>query len=159
MTPGERLEFVARGYADPEVDALVAQLQAEYVVRYGGPDETEVDPAEFDPPGGLFLVVRRGGSAVSMGGWRAHAPGVVELKRMYVPAQYRRQGLARATLAELERRAALAGATAVVLNTGLEQPEAVAMYEAAGYQPTAGYGIYAGAPVALFFGKALPAPR
>src|SRR4051812_28315273 len=35
---------------------LTAQVQQEYVVRYGGPDSTPVDTTEFAPPRGRFLV-------------------------------------------------------------------------------------------------------
>jgi len=40
--------------------SLVAEVQQEYVRRYGGQDETPVDPAEFAPPDGTFLVARVG---------------------------------------------------------------------------------------------------
>ena len=36
--------------------SLVAEVQQEYVRRYGGQDETPIDPAEFAPPDGSFLV-------------------------------------------------------------------------------------------------------
>lgn len=149
------MRWEARGYDDPEVSALIAALQQEYVRRYGTQDETEVDAAEFAPPHGVLLLGLRGGTAVAMGGWRPHAPGVVEIKRMYVPEAMRRRGLARLMLAALEARAAAAGAHRVVLNTGLEQPEAVAVYHSAGYRPIDGYGFYADAPLALFFAKEL----
>ena len=48
------------GYADPHVQALVERVQAEYVVRYGGPDQTPVDPAQFAAPDGVFLLARVG---------------------------------------------------------------------------------------------------
>jgi hypothetical protein len=62
-------------------------------------------------------------------------------------------------LAELERTAAEAGVTRLILNTGPEQPEAVALYEDAGYLPVAGFGHYACHPHALFFGKDLDRVR
>ena len=40
--PGWSLTRV--GYGDPDVAALVEQVQAFYVERYGGPDETPLDP-------------------------------------------------------------------------------------------------------------------
>jgi hypothetical protein len=52
-------------YADPVAAKLIAELQAEYVTRYGGPDETPVEPSEFDPPDGLFLVGSLDGDAVA----------------------------------------------------------------------------------------------
>jgi GNAT superfamily N-acetyltransferase len=149
------LVFEARPYDDPSVTAAVAVLQQEYVRRYGSQDAAVMMPAEFAEPDGLFLVSEVDGEIVAMGGWRRHDETAVEIKRMYVPERYRRKGYARAVLAELERRAAAAGYRRIVLNTGVEQPEAVAMYQSAGYQPSAGFGHYAHAPLALFFGKDL----
>ena len=162
-----------RDYTDPDVALLVEAVQQEYVVRYGGPDDAVVDPAEFSPPGGLFLIGLLDGVPVAMGGWRAMryasasdtagdsagpAGSVAEIKRMYVAASARRRGLARVMLAELEWRAAAAGVREFVLNTGTEQPEAVALYESSGYTPVPGFGHYADAPLALFYGKHLPPP-
>ena len=159
--------FEARAYDDPDVVRMVAAVQAEYVIRYGGPDESRVDVDEFVPPAGLFLVGLLDGLAVATGAWRrlgadAHGqPGeedTAEIKRMYVAAAYRRRGLSRLMLAELERTAAAAGVRRVVLNTGRAQPEAVALYESSGYEPVAAFGFYAdGFPSALFYGKTLPA--
>jgi GNAT superfamily N-acetyltransferase len=58
-----------------------------------------------------------------------------ELKRIWTHSAHRRQGLGRAVLAELERRAAAAGYVRVYLTTGPRQPEAVGLYVAAGYTP------------------------
>jgi GNAT superfamily N-acetyltransferase len=145
---------------DPVVQDLVAQVQAEYVLRYGGHDRTPVQPTEFSPPQGLFLVGWLAGTAVACGGWRVHDEPVagrsaVEIKRMYVAAAARRCGLARAVLAELERTAAAAGHGYAVLNTGTAQPEAIALYRASGYRDIPGFGLYRDSARARFFGKVL----
>ena len=49
---------------------LVEQVQAEYVVRYGSPDETPIVASVFDPPSGAFFVGYRDDEPVAMGGWR-----------------------------------------------------------------------------------------
>jgi GNAT superfamily N-acetyltransferase len=95
------------------------------------------------------------GAPVAMGGWRRIDPESAEIKRMYVVRAARRLGLARRLLAELERTAALAGLARLVLNTGPEQPAAIALYESVGYEPVAGFGHYACHPGALFYGKPL----
>lgn len=149
------VRFEVRGYDEPEIAVLIEELQQEYVRRYGSVDAASVDPREFAPPDGLFLVCLVDGSPAAMGGWRRHEPGAVEIKRMYVRESMRRRGLARLVLSELERTAAAAGHERVVLNTGQEQPEAVALYESSGYAPTEGFGHYADAPLALFYAKDL----
>ncbi|GAA4747341.1 GNAT family N-acetyltransferase [Modestobacter marinus] len=145
----------AVGYADPVAQHLIERVQQEYVVRYGGRDAAVVDPAEFSPPQGLFLVAEVDGVPAGCGGWRAHGHGVAELKRMYVEPGFRRRGLAALVLAELERTAAAAGHQQLLLNSGDRQPEALALYDRAGYTPVAGYGIYADSPEAVFLGKQL----
>lgn len=149
-------ELQPRRYDDPDVQRMTTDVQAMYVERYGGPDAASVDATEFLPPAGRFFVGLLDGVAVAMGGWRVLPDGRAEIKRMYVSAAVRRRGLARRLLAELERSAVEAGIEQVVLNTGPEQPEAIAMYEAAGYQRIKGFGHYACEPSAVFFGKALP---
>lgn len=153
------MQFVIepRSYDDPDVARMVAEVQAEYVQRYGGPDAAPVEPAQFAPPTGVFLVGLLDGVPVATGAWRRLPDGRAEIKRMYVSAAARRTGLARRMLAELERTAAQAGIQDVVLNTGPSQPEAVALYRSSGYEPVPGFGHYACHPHAMFFGKRLPA--
>ena len=145
-------------YADPVAQHLIERVQQEYVVRYGGRDAAVVDPAEFSPPLGLFLVAEVDGVPAGCGGWRAREDGVAELKRMYVEPAFRRRGLAAVLLAELERTAAAAGRRHLLLNSGNRQPEALALYARAGYTPVAGYGVYADSPGAVFLAKDLTGP-
>ncbi|HEV2779626.1 MAG TPA: GNAT family N-acetyltransferase [Actinophytocola sp.] len=142
-------------YDHPDAGSLIDEVQQEYVVRYGGPDGTRVDPAQFAPPRGLFLVGYLDGAPVACGGWRAHADGVVEVKRMYVVPAARGRGLARAMLAELELSAKRAGARRLVLETGSRQPEAVALYRSSGYTDVPPFGYYANAPESVHLGKTL----
>jgi ribosomal protein S18 acetylase RimI-like enzyme len=58
-------------------------------------------------------------------------------------------------LAHLEQTAAAAGADVMVLETGLAQPEAIALYESSGYVPVEGFGYYKDAPTVRYFGKRL----
>jgi GNAT superfamily N-acetyltransferase len=147
---------------------LIAQLQQVYVERYGDADLTPVDPAEFAAPHGHFVVgYDARGAAVACGGWRARdgassptrpdtalRPGDAEIKRMYVVPAARGRGHARAVLAELERTAAAAGRRRLVLETGILQPEAIALYTSSGYEPIAGFGVYRCAPGSRCFAKA-----
>lgn len=145
-----------RTYDHPDAVALIADVQQEYVVRYGEVDLTPVDPAQFAPPHGLFLVAYVDDEPAACGGWRVHGTDV-ELKRMYVRPAFRGLGLARAVLAELERTAAEAGYTRLILETGQRQPEAIALYTSAGYTPVPAFGYYAEEPEAVHLGKSLEA--
>ncbi|AIY16230.1 GNAT family N-acetyltransferase [Pimelobacter simplex] len=147
------------GYLHADAAALVARVQLEYVERYGSPDESPVDPAVFDPPEGLFLVGYDGPDPVATGAWRRSPVRVlggtsaVEVKRMYVVPERRGRGLARRVLAALEASARAAGHDLVVLETGLRQPEAIALYRSAGYEEVPGFGYYQDAPLSRCFGK------
>jgi len=165
------LRFYVVAYDDPESVRFVDTVQAFYVERYGGADRTPVDPAEFAPPRGLFLLGRLpGAGAVCCGGWRRHTaasvapedravlrPGDAEVKRMWVDPTHRRRGIARALLAELERTAAAAGCARTVLETGDRQPEAVAFYRAAGYTDLPRFGVYREEPGSLCLARDLTA--
>jgi GNAT superfamily N-acetyltransferase len=140
---------------EPVVKGLVDLIQGEYVVRYGGPDDAPIDAAEFAPPEGLFLLATIDGEAAGCGGWRALGHGRAEVKRMFTVDRFRNRGVARAVLAELERTAAAAGIGQLVLETGIVQPEAIALYVSAGYGPIDGFGHYAGRPLSRAYGKRL----
>ena len=152
------------GYAHPDAQRLIAEVQQEYVIRYGGEDETPVDPNEFDPPSGLFAVLYDGrGTAVGTGAWRARgateaglADGDAELKRMYTVPAARGRGLARRMLRFLEAEAQRAGRRRMVLETGTEQPEALALYAAEGYLPTEKFGLYREYDTSICLAKPLP---
>ncbi|GAA3575315.1 GNAT family N-acetyltransferase [Amycolatopsis ultiminotia] len=146
----------------PDAAKLTAEVQQEYVRRYGTEDETPVEAAEFALPRGLFLVGYLDGVPVASGGWRVPdgsktglSAGDVELKRMYVAESVRGRGYARAMLAELERTALAAGGRRVVLETGTEQPEAIALYRSSGYGEIAAFGLYSDTPESRYYGKAL----
>jgi GNAT superfamily N-acetyltransferase len=157
-----RIDQVAFTHDDARL--LNEEVQAEYVVRYGTPDQTEMDPAEFEPPAGAFYVGYRDGVPATMGGWRFR-PDVdrlgsrraVEVKRMYVAPSARRGGLARLMLAHLEATARTAGADVIVLETGTAQPEAMALYESAGYQRIESFGYYRRYPDNRCYGRVLGA--
>ena len=151
------LELRDEPYGGDAAQALVARVQQEYVERYGGPDETVLDPAEFVAPRGAFFVGFLGGEAVVCGGWRSlpEWPGTAEIKRMYVAPEHRRRGLARLLLTHIEESARTAGYERLWLETGMHQPEAMALYASEGYEPIDGYGHYKDAPLARPMGKPL----
>ena len=158
LRDGRAARLRAVPYDDPLARDLVGRVQQEYVDRYGGPDEAAVDPAEFVPPAGLFLVAEVDGEPAGCGAWRRHGDGEVEIKRVYVVPAFRRLGLAQLVVAALEDSARTAGHRCVVLNSGDRQPEALALYAALGYRPVPGYGIYAGEAGAVFLGRELTDP-
>lgn len=146
----------------PDAARLVEEVQAEYVVRYGGRDDTPLEHSYFDPPAGAFFVGYLDGVAVATGAWRRRtdvealgSTATAEIKRMYVVEGARGRGLARAMLAHLEETARAAGAEVMILETGLAQPEAIGLYTSSGYEPIPGFGFYRTAPLSRCFARRL----
>ncbi len=146
----------------PDAQLLVEEVQQEYVARYGGRDRTPMARSELEPPDGAFYVGYQDGRPVTTGGWRFRddverlgSTRPAEVKRMYVAPRARRTGLARAMLTHLENAARAAGAEVMILETGTAQPEAMALYLAAGYEPVEPYGHYRDSPRNRCFGHRL----
>lgn len=153
------LQVVRVPITHPDPQALVEAVQAEYVARYGGQDESPIDPADFEDPLGRFYVGYLDGTPVATGAWRRSsvralgAEVTAEVKRMYVVPTAQRRGVARRMLAHLEATAAEAGIEALVLETGMKQPEAIALYTSSGYEPIPGFGYYCGSELSRCFGR------
>jgi ribosomal protein S18 acetylase RimI-like enzyme len=120
-------------------EPLLAELTVEYATRYGGTQERvsrwlRTYPAEqFAPPGGGLLIGLLDGQPVTGGAFQRFDDTTAELKRIWTDSRYRRQGHAKALLAELETAIAACGYRRVYLTTGDRQPEAEALYLSAGY--------------------------
>lgn len=160
VASGPRLEIRQVPITHPSAQLLIEQVQEEYVVRYGGRDESPIDPDEFVEPRGAFFLAQVDGQPVATGAWRrrdgvpeAQGRPAAEIKRMYVVPSMQRRGVARAVLAHLEATARDAGVEVMVLETGSAQPEAIALYVSSGYEPIAGFGHYRDSPVNRCFAK------
>ena len=153
-------------FDSPTAQALVGALDADLDERYAHDDDDagEVDYAFLNllsesvaPPHGTFLVARRDGVPVGCGALRRHDADerTAEIKRMYVAPEARGAGIARALLVALEAEATRLGYTRVVLETGIRQQEAMALYESAGYALIANYGAYRNSALSRCYAKDL----
>jgi len=149
------VEFRLESYDGPAAQELIGEVQQEYVRRYGGPDATVLTAEEFALPNGVFFVAYNEGLPVATGAWRAHGDADAEMKRLYVRPTARGLGLARRMVAVLERSAVEAGRDRMILETGSEQPEAIALYTSLGYGPVEPFGLYANEDGALHLGRVL----
>ncbi|MEU8236614.1 GNAT family N-acetyltransferase [Actinoplanes missouriensis] len=143
-------------FDDPDVQRLVAANLRDLSERYGGTgDDTPISGADFTPPNGAFLVASLDGKLIGSAGWRRHGASDAELKRMFTLTEARGRGVARRMLAAIEESAREAGCSRVILETGDKQPEAIALYESAGYVRIEDFGFYAGHEGVLSFAKPL----
>ena len=126
------------------VDArrLVAALDARLSNLYR-PDERfgpNLKPQHLAPGVGTFLVARAGGEAVGCGALRRLDATTAELKRRYVEPAARGRGVATAVLERRESAARQLGVHRLVLETGVYQAEAIALYRRAGFRPVGCWG-------------------
>src|SRR5258708_7517468 len=111
---------------------LVALLDADLAGRDG---DQHVFYAQFNKIDKLrhVIICYAGDRPVGCGAFKEFDTAKVEIKRMYVLPEYRGQGLAMIILKELESWALELNYTDCVLETGKKQPEAIRLYQKAGY--------------------------
>jgi GNAT superfamily N-acetyltransferase len=153
-------------YDGPIARSLVAALIVDVEERYAGdeePDDPEaewaLEVADVTPPRGVFLVAYLDDRPVGCGALRPlpeAGAGVAEIKRMFTSPSARRRGVSRAVLASLESEAAGFGYRRLQLQTGLRQPEAMALYGASGYRRIPNFGRWAASELTACFAKDLP---
>jgi len=140
-----------------DAQRLIAALDAGLTELY--PPEQRFGPnlkaAHLEEGRGAFLVARDGGRAVGCGAIRILDPTTAEAKRMYVEPDQRGKGIGRAVLDSLEAAARQLGAQRLVLETGIHQAAAIALYRRAGFKRVDCWGEYASSPTSICFEKTL----
>jgi putative acetyltransferase len=151
------MELRSADPSSPEAAGLIGALSRELAKRYDFKDDGSGNfkPQDASVPRSEFLVGVVDGRPVACGALRPMDEFAAEIKRMYVVPEQRGRGLSKLVLAELERRAAAIGYRAVRLETGTRQPEAIALYERAGYRRIPNFGIYADNPLSVCYEKEL----
>jgi GNAT superfamily N-acetyltransferase len=153
---------IARAELTTEVSRmLIESLNTELRAIYPEPGATHfhLDPAEVTGARGVFLVVHDDGIPVGCGALRFLNDETGELKRMYVVPSMRGKGLGRRLVAALEAEARMLGARRLVLETGIRQAAALALYRATGFRPIPLYGEYCLSPdTSVCLGKELGSP-
>ena len=145
---------VRKDSTDIDFQTLVQQLDADLAVR-DGEDHAFYD--QFNQIESLkhVIVLYDQSVAVSCGAFKEIKPGTVEIKRMFTLPEHRGKGYASMVLAELEKWAVELGYEATVLETGVKQPEAIALYEKLNYKRIPNYGPYIGIENSFCFQKVL----
>lgn len=143
---------------------LWAQQQEELRIRYGDDEDSDeftaiphLEPGEFIAS---FLATLPDGEPVGtiLLRWCPYdvPAGTAEAKRLYVKPAHRGNGYSRILMGAAERAAERAGAVRIVLETGTEQPEALALYDRIGFHRITPYGEYKEYPSTICYGRELP---
>lgn len=151
---GEAAVVIGPESADqPEVRVLLRQSDAYHTALYPAESNHLVDIATLSEPNVRFVVARRGGVAIGCGALVLGADGEAELKRMFVVPEARGLKLGSRILDALEEAAEAEGVRVLRLETGVRQPEALALYRRHGYSERGPFGTYRLDPLSTFFEK------
>lgn len=129
--------------SDKDFELLVTHLDHELW------NELNEDQAQYDqynkvPDLPTVVLVYVNHTPAACGCFKRYNAGTVEIKRMFVEKEFRRKGLAKMVLDELETWATKQNAKHAILETSVHFTAAKTLYMNAGYQVIANYDQYAG---------------
>ncbi|MEO7446310.1 MAG: GNAT family N-acetyltransferase [Ferruginibacter sp.] len=146
------LTYTRTGSHNNDFISLVSFLDADLAIR-DGEDHPFYDQFNKLDDINHVLVAYEGDDAVACGAMKPLSGEAMEIKRMYTLPGYRGQGIAATLLSHLEKWAASLGYKKCLLETGIRQPEAIALYEKMKYKRISNYDQYAGIDTSVCFGK------
>ena len=137
MTTYKRASF-----SHPDFQKLIIDLDKDLWLRY--PDvQQNFDTLNFIDESARIILAHESVDAIGCGCFRPmKEKGVIEIKRMYVVSSFRGRGIGKLILRKLEQWAVEDGFTQSKLETGINQPEAIAAYEKSGYDRISNYEPY-----------------
>lgn len=139
----ESIRVVRTDSDDQAFRDLVKMLDADLLGRYGD------EQAFFDQFNKLdkiknVVVAWMDAMPVGCGAFKQFDDRSAEIKRMFVRSDHRGKKIGSLLIKELENWAAELGFESTVLETGTSQPEAIRLYQNAGYAFIDNYGPYIG---------------
>lgn len=139
---------------DTRFRQLAAALEEELWLRDGeaAKERAIVNEIGFLPNA---IVATVEDEPIACGAFHMIKAGCMEIKRMYVLPAFRRRNAATAVLTALEQWATEMGFQRALLETGLNQPDAIAFYQRNGYQQIPLFGVYTSNDNSICFEKML----
>jgi len=140
-------------FSDPDFQKLIIELDKDLWLRY--PD-TQQNFAPFNSTNQHMRVVLawQGNDVVGCGCFKPFPQdGAIEIKRMYVSPLWRGNKIGTFILQELEQWAHEEGYRVSKLETGIYQPEAIALYERSGYRRIPNFPPYQAIAESICFEK------
>lgn len=147
--------------ADPTCRAarqLIRSLYNDLASLCGDSPRADFPPLPFEELNGyrpLFVIAWAEEHPMGCGAILPVAEGIAEIKHLYVSPEWRRRGIARGILAELEKRALELGYHTLRIAAAPPQAEALQLYETCGYRRSPLFGKYLEAPLSVCFEKPL----
>lgn len=137
------MEIVMTDSQNADFIKLIKQLDEDLVGRYGELQKKYIQHNQIDSIKDVVIVYKNG-EPVACGAFKKFDNHSVEVKRVFVKKENRRQGLSRLVMSILEETARNKGYDYAVLETGQRQYEALSLYKNLGYKIIPNYGPYIG---------------
>ncbi len=126
------ITFIRTTFSNPDLQQLIVELDKEFAVRYPFIENIRV-PFNLLNESARVVIAYDLSTPIACGAFRPMDETTIEIKRMYTVPSYRNQGIGKKVLLELERWARREGFNISLLETGVNQPEAITAYEKSGY--------------------------
>ena len=132
--------------SQPELTATAALFRAYAasldidLAPQGFADELAALPGPYAAPQGAILLAKQGDHVLGCIALKKLAPGIAEIKRLYVRPQARGQGVARALVAAVIDQARGLGYGEIKLDTLPQMQTAIALYRSVGFADIPAYG-------------------
>ena len=126
---------------DTDFQNMVVLLDADLRIRDG---DEHAFYAQFNKIENIrnVIVCYTNDEPIGCGAFKTYNETKAEIKRMFVQPQYRGKGIGLYILKELELWATELNYSECILETGKKQPEAIRLYQKAGYTIIKNYGQY-----------------
>jgi len=138
--------------ADSDFKDLVRLLDADLAVRNGDHHAFFSQFNKIDMIRNCIVMYVENIPA-ACGAFKKWDESTAEIKRMYTHPDFRKRGLATVIIRELETWAKELNYTSAILETSLEQNEAISVYEKSGYRRIPNYGQYVGIDKSVCYEK------
>ena len=136
-------EIVKTHIPNEDFDKLIKLLDEDLKGRYGAVQQQYKKYNKVDDIRDVVIIYKNK-VPVACGALKEYDSNTIELKRIYVIKEHRKQGLAKSVVQELEGLARNEGYKYAVLETGMKQQEAIYLYKKCGYNIMQNYGQYIG---------------
>lgn len=148
------LELIKTNARDPNFINLVKMLDKELSIQDGDEHDFYMQFNKLDDINHA-IVAYENNIAVGIGSIKEMDEQSIEVKRMYVVQSHRGMRIATKILRQLELWSKDLGYNCCKLETGLRQPDAIALYLKNGYVKILNYGQYIGIGNSVCFEKIL----
>lgn len=137
----------------PGVVRLLELSDAYALSLYPAESNHLLDITSLEKPEVTMFVARHEGAVAGCCALVDGGDGSGEIKRLFVDPDKRGLGIAGRLLEALETQARAAGIGILRLETGIHQPEAIGLYERAGYGRRGPFADYPDDPLSIFMEK------